>query len=95
MCGQETQRGAVQKTAAALGAFDPKPVHRGHQPQHARNPTKGHLRNGLVIDAHLTCAARLGEGRDFVGFGVGLQNRGDFPSQSLGAADQVVHICTA
>ena len=55
--GEKAHGDAVEKAAAALGAFDPEPVLGGHKPDDAAKLAEAKLRRGFVVDPELTCAA--------------------------------------
>ena len=90
MGGLETERRAVEEPSASLGPFDPEPVHRGHQPEHAPDPAKGGLRRGFLVDAQLAGLARLGPCLQLVGLVERAQDCSNLPSQRLGPAGQVI-----
>jgi hypothetical protein len=50
MVGQEAHGHAVEKPPPPVGALDPEPVLRGHQPDDADETRQRHLRGGLAVD---------------------------------------------
>ena len=91
----EAERRAIQKPPPPFGPFDPKPVHRRHQPQDAGDAAQRHLRGGLAVNAELPGLAGFGPCFDFMVLMQGLQMGGDFPPQRLWLAGKIIGTGTA
>jgi hypothetical protein len=86
----EAQGHAVKETAAAVGAFDPETVLRGHQPDDAYQASEGHLWRRFLVDPHGTGRIWFSRNFDFLAESVTGEVGADLPADSLGTANDLL-----